>query len=389
MYEKAFPKLRIYHFISGDLWAGAETMAYNLLRRLKEYEDLDLYVILLNEGRLADELRSLGTAVHIIDEKQYSLPMILQKINKIAATSPPDIIHSHRYKENFLALLISLYSRRIKLVATQHGLPEYHARKTGIKQWLIIRMNFLVLSWFFNTVAVSEDIRDVLVKRLGFRNNMVEVVRNGIELPVHPAAMRNTGQFVIGSSGRLFPVKDYPLMIEIARSVKTTGARDIRFELAGDGPELPALESLVQRYALDAEFIFKGHQDDMASFYRGLNVYLNTSVHEGIPMTILEALSHGLPVIAPAVGGIVEIIDDGKEGFLVNSRNPHDFADKCLVLKNNKEIWENNSRAARKKAELAFSAEQMAESYYRFYRKISAATQPLSKPETAASNQTP
>ena len=104
-------------------------------------------------------------------------------------------------------------------------------------------------------------------------------------------------------------------------------SEDVRFELAGDGPERPALEAMVQRHGLNAGFILKGHQDDMESFYRGLDIYINTSVHEGIPMTILEALAHGLPVIAPAVGGIVEIIEDGKEGFLIDGRSTGDFAE--------------------------------------------------------------
>jgi len=105
----------------------------------------------------------------------------------------------------------------------------------------------------------------------------------------------------------------------------------------------------------------------MDIFYQGLDVYLNTSVHEGIPMSILEALAHGLPVIAPAVGGIVEIIDDGTQGFLIGSRTPEDFAKKCLILKENSEERERMARAARERAEQGFSAERMAEQYHQLY----------------------
>ena len=94
-------------------------------------------------------------------------------------------------------------------------------------------------------------------------------------------------------------------------------------------------------------FFLKGHQHDMASFYRGLDLYINTSIHEGIPMTILEALAHGLPVIAPAVGGIVEIIEDGKDGFLIDSRDPCRFAEKCLLLMENCELRKTMAKAAR------------------------------------------
>ena len=369
--SSARSRLKVILFISGDLWAGAETMACNLLKRLKEYDDLDLSVILLNEGRLAAELRASGLTVHVVDEKLHSFREIFRETRRIIGSNTPDIIHSHRYKENLLALLISGCCRRARLVSTQHGLPESHEKKPGITQRFKTRTNFLVLSRFFTTVAVSEDISNVLVSRFGFRKEKVEVIHNGIELPPSPSAPgEKAGTFVVGSSGRLFPVKDYPLMVEIARAISATGAGDVRFELAGDGPELPALQALIQHYGLNAGFILKGHQDDMATFYQGLDIYLNTSRHEGIPMTILEALAHGLPVIAPAVGGIVEIIDDGREGFLIDSRSPCDYAEKCLFLKDNREKRDRMSRAARTKAERAFSAEKMAERYYRLYQTL-------------------
>jgi L-malate glycosyltransferase len=369
MKSPAYYRLKILHLISGDLWAGAETMAYNLLNRLKDYDDLDITVILFNEGRLADQLRAGGLIVQVVDENLNSFREILRKIRNIVSGNLPDIIHSHRYKENLLALLISRNYRGIELVSTQHGLPEFYIKKTGFMQRLKTRANFFTLARYFTTVAVSEDIRSVLLSRFGFYKERVEVIHNGVELPDLSAPGGKTGPFVIGSSGRLFPVKDYPLMVEIARTVYSTGVRDIRFELAGDGPELHAVESLIQHYGLNAGFVLKGHQDSMDNFYRSLDIYLNTSVHEGIPMTILEALAYGLPVIAPNVGGIVEIIDDGKEGFLIDSRFPDDFAEKCLFLKENQDVRENMALAARAKVGRAFSTEIMARNYYRLYRR--------------------
>jgi len=146
---------------------------------------------------------------------------------------------------------------------------------------------------------------------------------------------------------------------------------------------------MIESYGIKEGFIFKGHLDDMDSFYRGLDVYINTSVHEGIPMTILEALAHGLPVVAPAVGGIVEIIEDGKEGFLIDSRNPQDFAEKCLLLKENRELREKMARAAREKAERAFSAERMADNYYRLYCQTALQTRLRCVSETNAVNRIP
>ncbi|ABQ26508.1 glycosyltransferase [Geotalea uraniireducens] len=372
MNATAFPKMKVFHFISGDLWAGAETMAFNLLRRLKGYSDLDLSVILLNEGRLADELRNSGLTVHVIDERRYSFWEIVRRIRAILRSSPPQLIHSHRYKENILAILAAGPGGSINLIATQHGLPEFAGKKPPFAVRFKSRANFHILSRYFTkTVAVSGDVRNFLVNHCAFRKENVEVIHNGIEIPNAMPPKGGIGLFVIGSSGRLFQVKDYPLMVDIARTIADLDEDNIRFELAGDGPERSTLEALVQRYELRNRFVLKGHQDDMDTFYRGLDLYLNTSVHEGIPMTILEALARGLPVIAPAVGGICEIIENGVEGFLINGRHPHDFAEKCLLLRENKELRERMSKSARYKVEQLFSAERMAESYYRLYCRTS------------------
>lgn len=367
MSQSSHGQLKIVQIISGDLWAGAEVMACNLLKRLNDYSDLDLSVILLNEGRLAEELRAAGLTVRVIDEDRYSFGQIYREIRTIVDASPPHVLHSHRYKENLLAFLIAGFRRSSRLIATQHGLPEFPGRKPSIGQRLKIWTNLQVLKRAFTTVAVSEDIRTILVDRHGLHKGRIKVIHNGIELPPLPSPKDRAQPFVIGSSGRIFPIKDFPLLVEIARTLADSNATDIHFELAGDGPGMSELQALIRSYNLHDRFHLKGHQDDMPSFYRGLDLYLNTSIHEGIPITILEALAHGIPVIAPAVGGIVEIFDNGEEGYLIAGRNPNDFAEKCLYLKNNPDTRRRMARAARERAEKAFSVDRMAEEYYRLY----------------------
>jgi len=112
-------------------------------------------------------------------------------------------------------------------------------------------------------------------------------------------------------------------MIEIAKAVNEK-TKHIEFHLAGEGPERSKLQALIQRYSLNETFVLHGHVEDMLTFYRSLDLYLNTSVHEGIPMSILEAMAHGLPVVAPDVGGISEIISNGEDGYLVDTRDPNE-----------------------------------------------------------------
>ena len=360
---------KVVLLLSGDLWAGAEVMAYHLLKGLRKYDDLDLSVILLNQGRLAQEIRNLGITVHVVDESKTSFLNIFLTIRDILRKCSPDIIHSHRYKENILACLISGFVRNVKLIATQHGMPEVHGAKPGLKQRLMTKLNFFLLSRFFHqSVVVSRDMQNACVRQYSFKKKIVSVIHNGIDVPEIPTKKCNERSFVIGSCGRLFPVKDYSFMVEIAKTILENTDR-VRFELAGDGPERAKLEALLEQYGLvdNTTFVLKGHIEDMSAFYQGIDLYLNTSVHEGIPMSVLEAMSHGLPVIAPKVGGFPEIIDDGVDGYLLSERDPRAFAEKCLVLHENRKIWQEMSLSAREKIVRKFSMENMAAQYRELY----------------------
>ena len=157
-------------------------------------------------------------------------------------------------------------------------------------------------------------------------------------------------------------------MVETARYV-THLAPATQFLLAGDGPELSALKAKIEGNGLNDAFIILGHIVDISTFYGRINAYINTSVHEGIPMSILEAMAHGLPVVAPDVGGIGEIIENGVDGFLVTERSPEAFAEPLLQLRD-AALRQRIGVAAREKIRSSFSAQNMAAQYYQLYREL-------------------
>jgi len=161
--------LNICNIISGDLWAGAEVMAYHLLKGLRVYSSCDLSAIVLNAGRLSEEIKKIGIRTYVLDEKKLSFLAILLAVRKILHKSPPDIVHSHRYKENILAYVASRFIPGIKLISTQHGMPEIHEGKRNVKQLLISRSNFFMLSHCFHqVVGVSQDIEKTFIKKYRF-----------------------------------------------------------------------------------------------------------------------------------------------------------------------------------------------------------------------------
>ena len=362
--------MKVCHIISGDLWAGAESMDYHLLKGLRQFGNVDLSAILFNEGRLSEEFRKMGIPLDIVDEKKLNIFQMLRRTSGIMAKRVPDIIHSHRYKENVIAFLTGQFKRGVQLISTQHGIPEYYGNNVNMKHLFLNRINFFILSRYFRKVtAVSENIRSVLITRYGFPREKLAVVHNGVNTIREYPPKTQEDLFVIGTSGRLFPVKDYPFLIEIAREIRNS-TDEIRFELAGDGPERRKIEELVETYGLGDRFLLRGTIEDMNGFYKGLDLYINTSLHEGIPMSVLEAMAHGLAVVAPDVGGFREIIHDGLSGYLVERRDPKVFAAKCLELCRNRKARLEMATEARKKVAREFSFERMARDYYRLYLEV-------------------
>ena len=346
-------------------------MAYQLIRGILTCNDsVDILAILLNDGRLAHKLQKIGIEVKIIDENSNSLFSTIRSIRRLLGQFRPNIVHTHRYKESILAHWSIRGLEKPRLIATQHGMPENYKGISNLKHLAVLKYNFCILKRHFEKiVAVSNDIGNYFLRNLGFQGEKVHVIHNGIEIPNNSIQRNSRDSFVIGSCGRLFPVKDYPLMIKVAKEC-TSDKNNIRFELAGDGPEMRKLRVLVERFGLNGRFTFRGHLDNMEEFYRGLDLFINTSIHEGIPMSVLEAMSYGLPIVAPRVGGLREIIDHGVDGLLIESRYAKAFAEKCLLLAKDERLWQKMSKAARQKVINHFSVNHMAEEYYNLYLEV-------------------
>ena len=362
--------IKVAHIISGDLWAGAEVMTFNLMAALCKIRGLKIYAILLNEGQLSRKLRKNGIQVYVVNEKKLSFPKIVFRLNDILWNIKPDILHSHRYKENILAYFYKKFCGPAILVATQHGMPENFEGAKRLPHSVVTQLNlFLLKRAFQKLVCVSNDIKKKFSIQFGGRKEVLSVIHNGINMPSEINALNPDGLFRIGTAGRLFPVKDYPLFVKIAHEILKVDPK-VRFLLAGEGPERARLQELVDKYNICQNFVFLGHVENMETFYGGLDLYLNTSVHEGIPMSVLEAMAHGVPVVAPKTGGLQEIVVDAKSGFLINSREPKEFADVCLNIIKDQKLYKTLSIGAYKRVETAFSAEHMAFRYTQLYEEL-------------------
>lgn len=327
------PQLRVMHVISGDLWAGAEVQAFTLLKYLQP--SVSLHVVLMNEGELASRLRALNMDVRVLPESQLSTFAIFKSLIGIIQEIKPHIVHTHRQKENILGGLANLiafpFSRaRAHSLRTAHGAPEASPKgKQKIQVWLDAWVGRHLQS---AVIAVSED----LAKKLSqtFPASHIKVVQNGVDCN-GLAEQKALADFKaaapdylhIGIVGRIEPVKRVDIFIDMATQCIKSDLlqRPCVFHVIGDGSLRAAMEAKVSANGMNSSIKFHGHRSDMAACIASLDAIVMCSDHEGTPMTVLEALYLGTPVIAHDVGGLHELLHDYPE-LLVQNHEPAAYA---------------------------------------------------------------
>jgi glycosyltransferase involved in cell wall biosynthesis len=302
-------KLRVLHIVSGDLWAGAEAQLFQLMRAFLRDPALQLTAVLLNEGELAARLRSCGVAVHVLDESKLSTTEIALQLARICRKMRPEIIHTHRLKENILGSLAALVTPGAVSVRTVHGAPE-HAPKGVAPVRRAVQLADRLLGTYVQKkiVAVSSDLERRLWRE--YRADHIVRIWNGIDVGLiralsrHDLGLRLEGDVRFGIAGRLVPIKRVDLFLESARELLDHNGGDIHFYIIGDGPLMSELVARATTLGLSGACHFLGFQTNPLPILSKLDALVLTSDHEGLPMIALEAMALGIPVIAHEVGGL-------------------------------------------------------------------------------------
>ena len=270
-----------------------------------------------------------------------------------------DLVHAHSAKAGAVARLAALLAR-VPTVYTPHAW-SFLAAGSRIER-LLYRMVETVLSLVTRRiVCVSEGERE-LGRQVGARAKCT-VIPNGIDPPAEALQNgnpRRDGSVVVGTVGRLAPQKGIDLLLEAAFLV-TSRRPEVRFRIAGDGPSAAELHARAEELGIDDRARFDGLVDGPWGVLRELDVFVLPSRWEGMPFTLLEAMSGGLPVVSFDVGGVRDLIIDERHGVVVAPGDVTGFAEAIVRYVDDPDQRRRTGRAARERVLQHFTFDRMVE----------------------------
>jgi glycosyltransferase involved in cell wall biosynthesis len=303
---------------------GGEKLTVDLIRNIdRNLFDVTLLVLFSEkQTHFSEQVKSTDIKIVYGDKRRGFDFKIYPKINKILKEVKPDVIHTHL---NVLQYMFPFYfTQKYKKVHTIHSVADKEAY--GILKY-VHKFSFKYLNVI--PVSISKYITNSMREFYPFLNE-IKCVYNGIDLEKFKpfSSKRNQRSIKFIATGSLYPVKNHKFMIE-AFSRLVTKFENITLTILGDGELRQELEEQIDSKNLKGKVFLKGRVNNVAYELNKSDIYLMSSIYEGLPLSLLEAMACGLPIISTKAGGIVDVIIDGSNGLLVNNGDIEDYVN-CM-----------------------------------------------------------
>lgn len=359
----------VLHLCESSDTGGAESVLISIVERLDKSRFASM-VCLLSDGWLKDQLDARGVETFIIPQpRRFDFGWLIHAY-RLLREKKIHVMHSHEFATNFYSSVLSRFTG-IPVIATSHG-KNYYSDK------LRRRMSYRFVAKHAQLVAVSRDMKQFLVDRVGIPAEFVAVVHNGIDLERYAKGnasdtMRRElsvdhAQYVIGTVGNLFVVKGQVHLLRAFKEVLARAPGGVLL-IAGEGDQMVPLQEECRALGIQDEVRFLGFRSDVPRILGALDVFVLPSLSEGLPLSVLEALALERPVVVTRVGGNAEIVEDGVTGYLVAPADPQALAEKTLTLLGDATLSRRLGKVGRERVEKEFSLEHMVSEYQSLYEK--------------------
>jgi len=370
--------MKIAHFISSGGLYGAENVLLTLAKDFNRAPH-EAYVGAIEDQRnpqldVITRAKELGLPTFIIPCKgKYDLGSIFA-LKKFLKEKQINVLHTHNYKSDIIGAIAAKLAK-IPIMATAHGYTDVSAHVSQyekIDRWFLKK--------FFQKVVV---VTDGMLPDLSSPQRIV--IPNGIDIfryadkeskrsETRQKLNLSEGDVVLANVGRLSHEKNQLLFLQAAKEL-IKDQQHFKFLLIGEGDEEETLKRYVQENSMEDHVKFMGLVKDMDQMYSAIDLFVLTSVTEGIPLSILESMAAKVPVVATNVGGVKEIIEDGKTGLLVPSQNLNMLVERIKALMSNVGLYNTLKQEAYIFVQVKFSEDSMVDLYREVYEKLTMPTE--------------
>ncbi len=382
---------KILYFVTQSESGGAQHYVFDLANYLKrEYEIAVALGEQGDDGELVKALTEVGIKYYTIPHLKRAISpldemMALMEIIKLITKLKPDFIHLNSSKISILGSVAGYLAgaqigKQPKIIYTVHGWVFNEPLPNWLKffyRWLekftaVFKDKIICVSEYDRQIALKEKIASA--KKLIMIHNGIEPIkflsselaRQTLfkKVDIRQSTIDN---LVIGTISNFYKTKGLIYFIQAAEILITNHRLPATFIIIGEGEQRQMLEKLIDVYNLQNNFILTGRINRAAELLPAFDIFVCSSVKEGFPYSILEAMSAGLPIVTTNVGGIPEMIHDQNNGLLVEPAKPADLAEKIKQLINNHEFSLKLGRQARQDVTEQFSLEKMIETTKKVY----------------------
>lgn len=365
----------VLHLISSEGLFGAEMVSLVLAKELERSGLRPVIGVIENTYNPHTELMAEAIARGL---RSVSFPCRWQfdwstvsLIREFVKREGVDLIHCHGYKSNLFAILGT--SGDLPKVTTNHN---WLTNEWRLKLYCLL--DSLWIRRFDRIIAVSDQIRSAMIGK-GIPAGKISVIDNGVEIvrfsqrTVSDHLKDKIGikrdDFVIGTVGNLNWEKGHAYLIDAANQILRVCDK-AKFLIIGDGELRAELEQKVVELGLQRQFVFTGIRRDIPALLRVMNIFVLSSVREGLPMVLLEAMAAGKAIVSSKVGAIPKVLEDRVDGMLVEPMNSEALGASVIELMMTDGLIDTMGERARKKVAEHYSSRSMADKYIRIYREL-------------------
>ncbi len=369
--------MKVLHMIGGGDVGGAKIHVLSLVKELSKY--IDVKIIALRPGQFADDAKKIGIDIEVIRSRNFISD--IKKTIHIIKSGGYEIVHSHGAKANMFAFFTRRHTN-IPTVTTVHSDYRLDYLQSFLKRYTFGLINTFALRFVDYYVTVSNRFKDMLIERkFNFEN--IYTVYNGMDFSIPlPEYSRssfiekfdlcskiNEDDVLVGILARLVPVKGVDTFIEAAAEVVAKNDK-IKFLIGGDGEDRRKLERKVKSLGLSDKVFFLGWIEGPYEFLSSIDINVLSSLSETFPYSILEGVKVYKATISTNVGGIPDLIDHGRNGFLFDPGDHIALAINILDLADNPEKRFDMAKRLYDKASRNFSLDSMCRSQLKIYNSI-------------------